>query len=197
MHMDAQAHESYLVTEVMTAPPPKLRLLLLEAAIRAAEQARQKWRQQRYDESCELLIRAQDIVAELMAGLNREAHPQLVDRMSAVYLFVLRALMEANRQRSEQKLDEALRVLRIERETWRELCKRLGNMPSAGGGEPAGEGFSGGQPDGGPAGSRGDRPDGVRESVAGGHVLFDPASEPLSAGPDTPHYLGSRLSLEA
>jgi len=47
--MDASAHESYLVTEVMTATPQKLQLMLIDAAIRSAEKARRLWHEQEDD----------------------------------------------------------------------------------------------------------------------------------------------------
>lgn len=119
------ARESYLVTEVMTATPQKLQLMLIEAAIRLAQRARQQWRDQQDDDACQTLIRAQDVIGEMMAGLNREADPELVKRVASVYLFVFRCLMEANYQRDPQKLSDAVRVLKIERQTWQQVCREL------------------------------------------------------------------------
>jgi flagellin-specific chaperone FliS len=47
-----------------------------------------------------------------------------VQRIASVYNFIFRALVDANRRRDERKLDEALRVLSIERETWRLVCQQ-------------------------------------------------------------------------
>ena len=44
--MQASAQSNYLETEVMTAPPQKLQLMLVEAAIRSAERARAMWREE-------------------------------------------------------------------------------------------------------------------------------------------------------
>ena len=43
--MSETPQDNYLVTEVMTAPPQKLQLMLVEAAIRSIERARQAWRE--------------------------------------------------------------------------------------------------------------------------------------------------------
>jgi len=125
--MQHSARENYLATEVMTATPQKLQLMLIEAAIRSAQMARQKWHDEKDDEACESLIHAQQVVGEMLASLNREVAPELVEKVAAVYIFVFRSLMEANQQRSEEKLDDALRVLEIERETWRQVCEKLGS----------------------------------------------------------------------
>lgn len=124
--MESSARESYLVTEVMTATPQKLQLMLIEAALRSAERARQKWQTQDDEQACEALIHAQQIISELLAGLDREVDSGLVKRVASIYLFVFRTLMEANGERSEEKLNDAIRVLQVERETWRQVCERLG-----------------------------------------------------------------------
>ena len=46
--------------------------------------------------------------------------------VAAVYLFVFRSLMEATAERDREKLQDALRILKVERETWRQLCDKLG-----------------------------------------------------------------------
>jgi len=125
--MSTSARESYLVTEVMTATPQKLQLMLIEAAIRSTERARQQWRDDDNEQAIESVIRAQEIIGELLAGLDQEVEGDLTKKVAAIYLFVFRTLMEASFDRDEQKLDDALEVLAIERETWRQVCEKLGS----------------------------------------------------------------------
>ena len=125
--MQSSARESYLATEVMTAAPQKLQLMLIETAIRSAERAKQKWRTEEDDEALAALTHAQEVVGEMLSSLNREVAPELVKKVASIYMFVFRSLMEASYQRSEEKVDDALRVLEIERETWRQLCEKLGS----------------------------------------------------------------------
>ena len=117
--------DDYLESEILDASPAKLQLLLVEGAVRAAEKARAYWRAAKDDLACEAIIRAQEIVTQLMAGLNRDALPEIARRLAAVYLFVFRTLVQANLKRSEKLLDDALRVLSIERDTWRAVCEKL------------------------------------------------------------------------
>ncbi|MBN2025066.1 MAG: flagellar export chaperone FliS [Pirellulales bacterium] len=122
---------SYLETEIMTAPPQKLQLMMIEAAIRFCRRAADQWDAQKDDEACESLIRAQKIVTELVGGLNRDKSPELSTKITSVYLFVFRNLMEANVERSRPKLDGALRVLEEERTTWRQVCEKVGASASS------------------------------------------------------------------
>lgn len=123
--------QSYLETEILTAPPQKLQLLLIEAAIRFSRLAQGHWEAGQDDRACEALIRSQRIVTELVNGLNREQSPELVKKISAVYLFIFRRLMEASFERDQTKLGDAIRVLEVERETWRQVCERVGREPDA------------------------------------------------------------------
>jgi flagellar protein FliS len=125
--MQCSARENYLVTDVMTATPQKLQLMLIEAAIRSARRAREKWAAGDDPQASEALIHAQEVVGEMLAGLNRGVDTDLVQRVASVYLFVFRNLMQANHERNEKKLDDALKVLEIERETWRQVCQQLGS----------------------------------------------------------------------
>ena len=129
--MQSTALKNYLAAEVMTATPQKLQLMLIEAAIRSAQRARAQWQAQRNDQACESLIHAQEIIGELLASLNRETAPELIAEVAAVYLFVFRSLMEANYRRDEAKLNDAIRVLEVERETWQQVCEKLGGKKPA------------------------------------------------------------------
>lgn len=134
--MQSSARENYLATEVMTATPQKLQLMALDAAIRSAERTRQHWRAEEDEEASETLIQAQQIMSELLGGLNPEADAELVKKVTAIYLFVFRSLTEASFHHDEEKLNDAIKILKSERETWRQVCEELGttNRP---GEEPA------------------------------------------------------------
>lgn len=116
--------DSYLENEVLSATPAKLQLMLIEAAMRFAERARGHWQAGQNELACGALIRAQEIVTELTSGLNRDASPGITGRLAAVYMFVFRTLVQANLEHSEKLLDDALRVLAVERETWRQVARQ-------------------------------------------------------------------------
>ena len=124
--MPAQASDNYLVTEVMTAAPQKLQLMLIDGALRFGQKAQQLWHVGRDEEAGEALLRCQQIVSQLMGGLNPEQLPELVRQVAGVYLFIFRALVAAHLNRDEKSLAEAMSVLVVEQETWRQVCEKLG-----------------------------------------------------------------------
>ena len=138
--MPSSARNSYLETEVLTATPQKLQFMLLDAGVRAIHIAKQLWSDGKVEEGNESLIRAQKIVTELLCGLNRDVDAELAEKVAAIYLFVFRTLMEANLKHDVAKLDDAVEVLEIERETWRQVCEKLGSAGPSSEGPPAGRG---------------------------------------------------------
>jgi flagellar protein FliS len=129
--MDARARDQYLTTEIMTATPQKLHLVLIEAAIRAIHRGRHYRRAGENDKACVALVQAQKIIGEVMAGFRREVDPGLVTNVASVYMFVFRCLVDGNLRHDERKLDDALRVLEIERGTWQAVCQQLTNSAAS------------------------------------------------------------------
>jgi flagellar protein FliS len=121
---------NYLQAEVHTATPQKLQLLLVEAAIKNIHRTKQFWKDEKYDDGIESLSRAQDIIAEILCSLDREGSPEIAKKLASIYLFIFRRLAESGMSRDDQKLDDALRVLNSERETWRLVCEKFGTTTS-------------------------------------------------------------------
>lgn len=119
------AQNEYLKNAVLTAPPEQLQLMLIDGAIRFATRGRESIEQRQFEASFNALERAQKIVLELQAGLKREVHPRLVDQMNSLYMFTWRRLVDANMTRDVTAVDDALRILRHQRETWLLLMEKL------------------------------------------------------------------------
>ena len=132
--MYTKARDNYLQGEVFTATPQKLQLLLIEAAIKNIHRTKQAWLDQRFDDGFESLTRAQDIVAEILCNLDIEGNPEIAKKLASIYIFIFRRLAEGGMEHSPEKLDDALRVLTSERETWKLVCEKFGSTmdPSTG-----------------------------------------------------------------
>lgn len=129
--MEVSVRDEYLTTQVLTATPQKLHLMLIEAAVRSAEQASRQWQEGDPGAAGEALVHAQDCAGQLLAGLDHEGGPDVVRKLAALYVFVFRRLVHANLHRDAKALDDALRILRMERDTWRQVCARP-EAPDAG-----------------------------------------------------------------
>lgn len=119
------AVNSYLRTQVMTASPQELRMMLFEGAVRFCRQARQAITAADIEGSYNALTRAQKIVLELSTSLNHDIAPELCDKLSALYTYIYRLLVDATMNRDATKLDEAIKLLEYELETWRMLMEQM------------------------------------------------------------------------
>lgn len=125
MQMNPQGAQNYLRTKVLTATPEQLQLMLYDGAIRFGDQARAALIAQKYEESYLLITKAQKIVLELTSTLKHDAAPELCSKLAGLYSFAYRRLVDANVGHELQALDEALDVLRYQRETWMLLMQEL------------------------------------------------------------------------
>ena len=118
-------------TKVLTATPEQLQLMLYDGAIRYSEQARVALEQKKFEQSFELLTRAQKIIAELTSSLKHKLAPDLCGKLASLYNYVYRKLVEANVSHTVSSVDEALKILRYQRETWAILLDQLGKSKAA------------------------------------------------------------------
>ena len=75
----------YLETQVLTASPHRLHLMVVDGAIRHAKRALEALEGARWEELDSTLSRSRDCVTELVGGLNAEQTPDLTDRMKALF----------------------------------------------------------------------------------------------------------------
>ena len=118
----------YLRGAVMTASPEQLQLMLYDGAIRFALQGRDAITRKDYEGSYEKLTRAQHIILEMLNGLNYDVNPELCKRLASIYNFLYRKLVDACVKREVNDIDDALKVLRIERETWQMLVDKVNRV---------------------------------------------------------------------
>ncbi len=124
MSYGPNASQEYLKNAVMTASPEQLHLMLYDGAIRFATRGREAIEAKDREAAFNSLDRAQRIVLEMTAGINRDINPELADRMVSLYNFIYRRLVDANLEQDTGAVDDALRILRYQRETWVMLMKK-------------------------------------------------------------------------
>lgn len=129
--MNPQAAQNYLKTRVLTATPEQLQMMLYDGAIRFCEQARPALQASDWETTYTTLTRAQRIVTELTTSLRHDLQPDLSRRLAALYNYIYRKLVEACAQHKLESLDEALRLLRYQRQTWAMLMEQLGKQKAA------------------------------------------------------------------
>jgi flagellar secretion chaperone FliS len=126
--MPAQ-HPQYLESKVLTAPPHRLHLMLIEGAIRFGRQAEGLLRQGETAAAAAPLLRVVDIVGEMLAAV-RERKSDINKKLTGLYWYLFRRVSEAKLSSDSIKLAEALQLLEFERQTWLAVCERFGSGTS-------------------------------------------------------------------
>jgi flagellar protein FliS len=129
--MNPQASQQYLRTRILTATPEQLQLMLYDGAIRFGEQARAALADNNFEQAYNLISRVQKIITEMSCTLKHDVSPELCGKLSALYNFAYKKLIEANIDHKIESLDEALNVLRYQRQTWALLLDQLGKQKAA------------------------------------------------------------------
>ncbi|MDN6870829.1 flagellar protein FliS [Pseudomonas citronellolis] len=107
--VQAQLHE---------ASPHRLIQMLMEGGLSRIAQARGAMQRGQMAEKGQLIGKAVAIVGGLRDGLNLEAGGDYAERLNALYIYMGRRLLEANRQNDEHMLDEVANLLRSIKEGW-------------------------------------------------------------------------------
>ena len=126
--MNPQVAQNYLRTRVLTATPEQLQMMLYDGAIRFAEQARVALHAKDYEKSYNTISRVQKIITEMSSTLKHDVYPELCGKLSSLYNYVYRKLVDANIQHDLQAIDEAIELLRYQRDSWAMLLDQLGKQ---------------------------------------------------------------------
>ena len=100
-------------------------MMLFDGALRFAEKGRAGLAERDFEAAYEGISRCQQILLELINGLQPEQDPALCERLSGLYTFLYTRLIDANQQRSAGIVEEVIKLLEYERQTWSMLLEKL------------------------------------------------------------------------
>jgi flagellar protein FliS len=114
----------YLDARVNTASQPELQLMLLDGALRFGRQAQELWDAEHHQAECDWLLgRMLDVIEELVHSVTRVTSA-LAKRLEEEYAFAFRQLAAARLNHDAAALDAAMKLLELERETWKLACEK-------------------------------------------------------------------------
>jgi flagellar secretion chaperone FliS len=128
--MSLSTSDTYLETQVNTATPQRLRLMLIEEALRQARAVQELWSQGQVDAGSSKAARCREILSELISGIHPD-QTSVAKRVLGLYLFLFSSLTEAQLTRDTHQLAGVIRVLEEERETWEAVCRELPDRQAA------------------------------------------------------------------
>lgn len=128
--MSQPNHSQYLESKVLTAPSHRLHLMLIEGAIRYAKETEAALRRDNPEAADAPSMRLIDIISEMLVGV-RQNKSELNKKIAELYIYMFRLAGEAKVNDDADKLVELLGLLEFERQTWQQVCDKLGSAPPA------------------------------------------------------------------
>jgi len=123
-HLDA-----YKDTEIQTADQGKLILMLYDGGIRFLNIAIDNMTPRRYDVVNNNIVKAQDIVTELMLSLNMDDGGEIAQNLFNIYAYLKKRLLEGNIAKDGKILQEVIDHLNQLRSAWDELARKQPSQP--------------------------------------------------------------------
>jgi flagellar protein FliS len=124
-------YQIYQQNAVQTASPERLLLMLYDGAIRFMNQAKAYLEKGELQQVHNNLIKAQDIIRELMVTLNMDY--EISHQLLPLYDYYLRRLIEANLKKQAEPIDEVLAFMTDLRQTWEQAIRLVKSGQAANG----------------------------------------------------------------
>lgn len=112
-------YSQYKTTQINTANQGKLIVMLYEGAIKFLNIALENIEDiKTYDVVNTNIIKAQDIITELMLSLNMQEGGDIAKNLFDLYMYFKRRLLEANIQKNPDIIKEVIKLLTELRDAW-------------------------------------------------------------------------------
>lgn len=121
--MQTSAYQNYHKQEIEGASKAKIVLMLIEGTIRFLRKACKGIDDKNIQEAHNNLIRAENIIYELMATLNMEAG-EIAQNLMRLYDFMIWQLIEANKDKDKEKVDSVIKLLIPLKDAWKEITDK-------------------------------------------------------------------------
>lgn len=114
-------YQQYRQSQILTTPPEELVIMLYDGAIRFIRKAKNAIEQKDIEQVHNNLVRAEEIISELMSNLDMRI--EVSSNLYSLYDYIYNRLTEANLQKDPAILDEVLALIQDLRDTWDQAIK--------------------------------------------------------------------------
>ncbi|UUZ91211.1 flagellar export chaperone FliS [Paenibacillus sp. P25] len=117
------AHNKYMTTQINTAHPGDLTLMLYNGCLKFMKQAVDNIGQKNYESKNENLKKAMDIIDELVITLNMNY--EISHNLYALYQFMRSKLITGNMKMDTDSINDVIRLMTELRDTWAQALKQV------------------------------------------------------------------------
>ena len=131
MFTENNPYKRYRQTQIQTASPLDLIIMMYDGAIRFCNQAKKAIEEKNYNEANHFLQRVQAIIDELNLSLNMDAG-EIATNLQNLYDFITTKLVEANIKKDIVTIDQTVNLLTELRSSWAALQRPEKKVVSVG-----------------------------------------------------------------
>ena len=128
--MQQNVSSFYQENQIRTADQGRLIVMLYERAIFSLKQAQEKIAAGDYYQRNQLILKAQNIILELMNSLNFEAG-KIAYSLQSLYNYMIRRLILADQTSDQQIVQEVIKILSELKEAWETIALQPNNISSS------------------------------------------------------------------
>jgi len=110
--MIAKTEEKFRIDQIQTATKEQLLLMLYDGVISTCEQAIKAIRADHIARAHNVLVKAQEIITELMDAQCLQVEEEIDGRLYRLYAYIRLRLIEANLNLDEELVEEVLTLIR-------------------------------------------------------------------------------------
>ena len=111
-------YEQYKETQIATANQGKLIVMLYDGAIKFLNIAIENMNPKTYDLVNANIIKAQDIITELLLSLNMRDGGEISQNLFNLYMFFKKELLQANIKKDAEIIKNVVKMMKDLREAW-------------------------------------------------------------------------------
>ncbi len=116
-----ELYKNYKETAIETASPKELIVMLYEKAIEHLEIAKNHMHYRTYDIVNNHIIKAQDIITELMLALDLEKGGEVAKNLFNIYAYMKKELLEGNMKKDKKILERVQKWLGELKSAWEKV----------------------------------------------------------------------------
>ena len=128
----ARQGRDYMRSQVETASPTQLVLMLYDGAIRFLSAGREKMLARQLEQKNTYLVKSQRIISELMSTLDHSQGGSVAANLQRLYAYMLQRIVEGNLHDEPEAISEVIDLLRDLRASWEEVDRMSRSTGSKG-----------------------------------------------------------------
>jgi flagellar protein FliS len=120
----ARPVDAYQRTKVETVDPVRLVVMCYDAIVKDLQDAKKYHQERNIEASYDKIRHAQDVITELLVGLDYEKGGDIAVNLGRIYNFVLRQLITVNTRTKPEYYDPLIRIMESLKEAWEQVAQQ-------------------------------------------------------------------------